>query len=117
MAKVNKAVEAAKKTEELLESKRPYRNHYAGGMHVSACSTPEGAAVAAFKHLIYGEASNCQIVHPNGNDMFRMSWTSAGISVWAPPHAFARPTKIVTPAQKAEKEERAAARPKLRRVA
>jgi hypothetical protein len=116
---VDAAVAAAKRAAELLDSKRPYRNHYAGGMNIGACSTPVGAAVAAFKHLLMGEASNAQLVHPDGHDMMRLHWTSAGISCWAPPHAFERPTKIVTPVERAEKEEAAAARaarPKLRRV-
>ena len=116
MSKTNKAIEQAKKMAALEDSARPYRNHYAGGMHVSACATPQGAAIAAFKHIIMGEASNAQIVHPDGHDMFRMHRTSVGITIWSPPHAFERPTKIITPTERAEKEAARTPRPKLRRV-
>jgi len=117
---VSAAVQAAKRAAELLDTPRPYRVHYSGGMHIGACTTPVNAAVAAFKHLLLGECSNAQIVHPGGEDMFRMHWTSNGVSIWSPPEAFERPTKIVTPSERAEKEAagtaRAAGRPKLRRV-
>lgn len=120
MGKVAEAVEQAKRTAELLDSKRPYRNNYSGGMHTGACASPQSAAVAAFKHLIYGEASQAQVVHPEGHDMMRLHWTSAGIGIWAPPHAFERPTKVITPVERAEKEaaraKRAAGNPKLQRV-
>lgn len=120
MAKIAKAVEQAKRAADLLASARPYRTHYSGGMHIGAASSPIGAAVAAFKHLLLGECGNCQIVHPSGEDMMRMGWTSSGVSVWAPPQSFERPTKIITPVERAEKEAareaRAAGRPKLRRV-
>jgi len=101
-------VEAAKKAAELEASKRPFRNHYAG-MHIGACASAESAMVAAFKHLVYGEASKATIVGPRDNDVARLHWTSFGISVWAPPEAFHRPKIADKPA--------ADPRPKLRRVA
>lgn len=115
MGKTSQAIATAKKAAELLDTPRPYRVHYAGGMHIGACSTPINAAIAAFGHLLRGECSNAQIVHPNGHDMVRMHWSSLGVSVWAPPEAFNRPTKIITPVERAEKEA-GKARPKLRRV-
>lgn len=117
MSKTAKAIEQAKREAELEDSPRPYRNHYAGGMHTGACTTPESAAVAAFRHLLMGHASNAQVVSPQGTDVFRMHWTSLGVSVWCPPHAYARPTKVITPVQLAEQEAASKPHPKLRRVA
>jgi hypothetical protein len=82
-ALVSKAdeLEAKRAAKELADSPRPYRNHYAG-LRLGACSTAQSAMVAAFKHLIYGEAAAATIVAPNDRDVCRMHWTTMGVSVW-----------------------------------
>jgi hypothetical protein len=65
-------------TAALEASPRPFRNHYVG--RISACSTFEGAAIAAFARLIRGESTKAQVVGPNGTDALRLHWTSYGIS-------------------------------------
>ena len=79
--KADKA-EARKQQQELADSPRPYRNHYAG-LRLGACATAQSAMVAAFRHLIYGEAAAATIVAPDDRDVCRMHWTTMGVSVWA----------------------------------
>jgi hypothetical protein len=83
---------SAKAVALLEESPRPYRTHYAGGvMHIGAAKTFEGAAEAAFSHVLRGHTSNAQVVAPNGADGFRFHWTSYGVSVYVGPD-YVRPT-------------------------
>jgi len=78
-------VAKAKAAKDLEDTPRPFRNHYAGTMRISACKTFEGAAEHAFSHVLRGHASNAQVVAPSGNDGFRFHWTSYGVSVWVGP--------------------------------
>jgi hypothetical protein len=96
MAMANKKVNGngngvAAKRAALEASPRPFRNHYSGGMHLGACGSAQSAMVAAFKHLVFGEAGAATIVAPDDRDVARMHWTSVGISVWAPPDHYKRP--------------------------
>lgn len=91
MAKTATRTQLARKTSELAGSPRPFRNHYSGGMHLGACTSAQSAMVAAFKHLVFGEAGAATIVAPDDKDVCRMHWTSMGITVWAPPDHYKRP--------------------------
>lgn len=95
---------ASEKRAALEASPRPFRNHYAG-LHIGACATAQSAMVAAFRHLVYGEASKAQVVGPDDRDVCRLHWTSMGITAEMPSSTYSRP-KAAAPYQ----------RPKLSRV-
>src|SRR5215471_6744522 len=93
---VAKAATALKRQQEIAESPRPFRTHYAGVMKIGACKTAISAAVHAYEHLLKGEASTAQVVNAQGKDEYRLYWTSQGIQTWRPEDLFARPKIAVT---------------------